>query len=139
MVHALRECGRLLRPGGQLIDMRPTGADRRIDVVVADQRFPAGLVDVAKGRPDDSAANAAIQQAVADGLFTFEQGVTFTFSNFWDSLPAARSYIEARWSDFSTVPDETWRAAETVLSAHPEAQARIEVHGPVQIVTYRRR
>lgn len=132
MVDALQACWRVLRPGGQLVDTRPIGIDRRIEVIAGGTARFVGLVDVSRGRPDDIAANEAMATAVAAGLFDLEHRRSYAFSNHWEGVAAARQHVASEWSDFANVDNATWQRA-TAFGPAP-----IVIRGPVQIDSYRR-
>ncbi len=138
MVDALRACRRVLRPGGQLVDMRPPGTNREIEVILDEESVHAGIVDVSRGNPDDRAAAAAVQNILADGGFIRETVRVFIYSYYWDSLAAARRHIEEIWGDFTDVRPEVWTRAEALIAARPGATVRVAVRGLIQVGTFRR-
>ena len=72
MVHALRECHRALRLGGRLIDLRPSERNRQVELELSGALLNIGEIDSSSAIGDDIAANDALRQALAAGLFRLE-------------------------------------------------------------------
>src|SRR5689334_10752359 len=134
MVHALRECWRVLRVGGLLIDLRPFAGNWPLEVVIRPQVpggegldvWLAGTLDDSQERPADVAANAAMAQAVRAGWFRSERATTFEYIWYWDTLAELEAYIADRWATVMRIPVQTRQEASRLLaSAGPDARLRL--------------
>ena len=127
MVHALNEIWRVLMPGGFLIDLRPFNARWPVEIFAGDTVLPAGLIDDTQGFPDSLAANNAIEQIVAAGLFTREQHTAFTLYSYWDSAVEFKTYMDE--NSTATLPPDTLAQAEQLLAQHgPDVRVRTRLH-----------
>jgi hypothetical protein len=140
MVHALEECWRVLEPGGQLLDMRPIGGRRRVEVIAGSNITFTGQVDDSGGFPDDEAADLAVATILREGLFAKDRGLQFQFAYYWDgsdSLNGMKNFIEERWGDWAFLPEETLE--KTILSIkviENGAPYQLRICVPIQIVSY---
>lgn len=83
MVDALRECWRLLEPGGTLLDLRPIGATTPVERFGPDGASRIGELDGSPAWREDGAARRALDQVVADGLYCLAESVTFELNIYW--------------------------------------------------------
>jgi hypothetical protein len=138
MVHALKECWRVLVAGGQLLDMRPIVGGMVVQVVTDSSTNTTGEVDDSEGKPDDEAADRAMAAMVEDGYFARERVEHFQFAYYWDSLPGMQAYIDERWGDFAVLPKETLRRTQRKIKALKEALYRLSVLETIQLIRYKK-
>ncbi len=124
MGHALTETWRILRPGGQLIDLRPLASEWLVEVVTQDGVTLAGRIDQSPWTPNVVAADQAIAEAVERGWFTKKSRATFQYNYYWDTAEEMQTYIEANWASVATLPDSVRAKASHLISL---------AAGPVQI------
>ncbi len=137
MVHALQECGRVLAPGGLLIDLRPFAGNWPLEVVAGRHRWSAGPLDDSQEQPDDAAANAALAHAIQAGWFVGERATTFQYAWYWDTLAELEAYIAERWTTVMRLPPAT-RAAVIRLLARTGPGARLRLRRGMLLGCYRR-
>ena len=92
MVHALSEARRALRPGGRLIDLRPTMRNRRVELDLPGATLFLGEIDASCTFSDHLAANAALDAALAAGDIVLEQSTSFAYVTDLDSLADLREF-----------------------------------------------
>ncbi len=103
---ALAEAGRVLRPGGQLLDIHPTPDPIQLEAWIAlkaglsrqqpdardYRRVPLGSFGPDESLGDFSAASAAV--AAAGPAFEPQRQTTFDYPYFFDNLDALTDYLE---------------------------------------------
>ena len=92
MVHALSEARRALKPGGHLIDLRPTMRNRRVELDLAGATLFLGEIDSSCTFSDHEAANAALDAALAAGDIRLEHETAFAYVTDLDSLADLREF-----------------------------------------------
>ncbi len=129
MVHALSEIRRVLVPGGILIDLRPLLDQWPVEVAWSDDFREAGrATDLREPLADDEAANAAMQQAIAAGLFTREREATFPFYYYWDTANEMQEYIAENWDDVIAVDEPVWANLRSAwATANADARVRLRM------------
>jgi hypothetical protein len=128
MVHALREIWRVLVPGGILLDLRPFHVPWPLEVVVKDRVTGVGTVNDSASIPDDLAANAALDEAVHQGWFVREQGISFDYAWYWDSTSELKVYYENRSPPVHISAAVLGQAHRLLDEYGHEAQVRIRIH-----------
>ena len=127
MVHALEESWRVLRPNGELIDLRPISSNPSVEIVSDGVSESAGLLDDSRGRANDLAADGALDQVVERGLFEQNGVKQFRFSLYWNSTDVMQAYVEERWSNSAEIPSAVLRQAEQLAKmAIDPVRARIQ-------------
>ena len=136
MVRALREIWRVLRPGKDLIDLRPLAGQSRVEVMAAEQRLFAGRVDESEDRLDDLAADRAIAQMVDDGRFSRARQAFFDYAIYWDTPDEMAAYAKARWTK-SRLPEAVLARTRQFMD-HSKADARVRIRRRVMIARYQK-
>lgn len=127
MVHALKEIARVLVPGGYLIDLRPFTKTRAVDVLADGGSFPAGYIDYSHEFADDLAANAAVEQVTAEGIFAREEDDSFNLFFYWDTAPGFVTHVEEVSS--GVLPPETATQVEALMTQYgPNARIRADLN-----------
>ncbi len=113
MVDALRECWRVVRPGGQLIDLRPLASVSPVELGSVDGVVQVGQIDGSPGAPHDRASDEALRTAHEEGRFALERVVRFDLYSHWDrpddlfdrlthssrrTLPSEHELARIRWA-----------------------------------------
>jgi SAM-dependent methyltransferase len=125
---ALAEAGRVLRPGGQLLDVHPTSDPMRLEAWIAlkagaprnapqasdYRRVPLGSFGPDETLGDFSAASAALEGAEAE--FEPRCHATFDYPYFFDDLDALTEYLEDN-DELELAGDELLEQALLALSA----------------------
>lgn len=96
MVDALRDAWRALAEGGTLLDLRPRAAKYPLELVTADAALPVGYTDTTSRIDDDTAADAAVATAMAEGWFSVRAQDAFEVEIFWDSVHDLERWVATR-------------------------------------------
>ena len=97
MVHALEITYNLLKAGGLLIDVHPTGEPPRIEVHVGGEVRLAGHLDETDDFEEYFQADEALTEVTRRGLFTLEREGLFTFMLHTSTIKELVDYLEAEW------------------------------------------
>jgi len=127
MVHALREAGRVLRPGGLLIDLRPIVSQPPVEVLGGDQAATVGRLDDSSDSADAAACEEAMRLAVAQEWLKPRQSDTFTYSMYWDTPEQMLEYVTAHWGEVQVPEDVVVRAQQLADVAVRPVQVRIRL------------
>lgn len=114
MVHALEVVNDLLVPGGQLIDIHPSGQAPPIELLDGNALIPLGYVHETDDFIEYAQADAALAQAVANGWFNLERQKSFTFATYARSVTELWDFLSQTWSD-AILPDQS---AAQAIEAH---------------------
>ena len=120
MVHALHRAHALLAPGGCLIDLRPSSETARIET----DGKPLGQLDAGAADRRHAAAETALADVLAAGLFRVDAERVFWFLTHGDSIDELREHVHATWRD-SRVPDALIARARAARRANPALTLRI--------------
>ena len=115
MVHALEKIHSLLKPGGVLIDIHPTGEPASIEIRIRDRSMPAGWLQETNDYVEYEWADEALNRIVRSGLFTVERQSTFTFNTYTASIAELRDHLAEAWKD-AILDGVTAARAEELLS-----------------------
>ena len=132
MVRALRECWRVLRRGGSLLDLRPIAAMVPVESMGTDGVTRIGEVDGLLGSSADQAAEGALQTVVSERRFVHLGTTRFHLDSYWDTMsqffdhlaklgqsvqPPAPD-VASRWiEDWERSPDTILRTQERMQLA----------------------
>lgn len=116
MVHALEKIHGLLKPGGSLIDIRPSGDPPEVEVHVDGHIKHAGWYDETDEFVEYSQAQDAMDEAIERGLFVVEREGDFEYLTHASSVVELRDYLMGEYSD-AIIDDETVRRGEELLAA----------------------
>ena len=83
MVHALRECWRVLEPGGVLLDLRPVTSSSPIERIGSPSSVSIGAIDGSPGVDDDRASEAAMARVLRERLFRPVTRECFDLHTYW--------------------------------------------------------
>ena len=86
MVAALRECWRVLSPGGLLLDLRPIAGAFPVERITPDGVTRIGAIDGSRGLPEDLASDRALAIVVSERRFVHEQTMRFDLYSLWESV-----------------------------------------------------
>ena len=137
MVHALEIVHNLLKRGGLLVDIHPIGHPPSAEVHAAGKVLLAGHLDEESGFFDYYAADNALADVTARGLFELERQGLFPFLMHAPNITALLDFLEDEWSD-AIVPEKVaGRLAD--LMAGPGEGKEIVVREIVRIARYRAR
>jgi hypothetical protein len=119
MVHALEDIHRLLRPGGDLIDIHPVLEAPLVEV------YQGGKVIFTESWPDYSGedyrqAEQALAQVVARRLFVIEGSGEFDFLTYGSSVAELRNFLAEAGAYEERPKDDAVVARESELFAHVE-------------------
>lgn len=135
MVRALSEARRALKPGGRLIDLRPTMGNRRVELALPDTTLFIGEIDSSSTVSDHIAANDALAAALAAGEFRLEHCTTFHIQHDLDTLADLRE-IKAGLRR-SVMPELIFQRIEALIADEP-GDTLIRIRREMLIARYRR-
>ena len=104
-MHALEILHGLLRPGGVLIDIHPSGEPPSIELACGGQRRVAGYIQETDNFIEYTQADTAIAQAVAQGWFSIEREDTFEFFVRTATIAEMRDFLEHNYNDAILAPE----------------------------------
>jgi hypothetical protein len=135
MVHALEITHSLLKRGGLLIDIHPSGQPPPVEVHANGEVLLAGHVQETDGFVEYFQADDALAEVTARGLFALERTELFPFMMHAPTVKAMVDYIEAEWSD-AVLAEELVQRAKALLG-EPGDGKEIVVREIVRISCYR--
>ena len=136
MVHALSEARRVLKPGGRLIDLRPTARNRRVELELPDARLFIGEIDSSDTFPDHASADQALDAAIDVGDFQIEHKTTFDVVTDFDTVNDLRTFVA---SARRTVMPDSIPARIEALTKDQREDCIIRTRREMVIARYRRR
>ena len=135
MVHALSEARRVLKAGGRMIDLRPTMANRRVELELPVATLFIGEIDSSGSLDDHVAANEALDAALAAGDFTLEHQTEFHYLSDLDTLADLRDFQAGLRR--SVMPEAIFARVESLLAEEGDG-ALIRIRREMRIARYRR-
>ncbi|MCK4975429.1 MAG: hypothetical protein KAS36_00695 [Anaerolineales bacterium] len=135
MVHALEITHDLLKEGGLLLDIHPSGEPPRIEARVGEKVSVAGYLEETDGFVEYFNADDALADVTGRGLFALEREGLFTFMLHASTIVALADFLEAEWSD-SVLHEETIELA-TELMGEPGEGREIVLRESVRIARFR--
>jgi hypothetical protein len=105
MVHALEQINELLKPGGHLIDIHPTGEPVKFIRPLKGHEHFIGYLQEADDYIEYQQADEAIESAVSKGLFQVDETEEFEFHTYANSFENLKTFLEENWSD-AVITDE---------------------------------
>ncbi|MCA9881905.1 MAG: hypothetical protein H6670_14900 [Anaerolineaceae bacterium] len=124
MVHALQEVHRVLVPDGYMIDLRPVGIEYALEVVAGEQVISVGNADAAGRAARDQAANQAVEQIQALGLFIQEAHTPFSLYTYFPSPIDYSEHLLERGGSTQIEDDTLANAVREFEKAGTNAQFR---------------
>jgi hypothetical protein len=135
MVHALEITHGLLKAGGLLLDIHPTGEPPRIEAHVGGIVRVAGYLGETDGFVEYFNADDALTEVIGRGLFTLEREGLFTFLTHSSTIKELVDFLEAEWSDSVLYEETIERASE--LMGEPGEDREIVLSEKVRIARFR--
>ena len=114
MVHALQEIHRVLKVGGSLIDLRPAISNRTVEIELSYARLHVGEIDSVVTIPDHLAADRALQNQIAAGLFRAEYEENFELVTELDTLMDLLEYAASLRQ--SVLPEAVLQRVEAIIA-----------------------
>ena len=148
MVHALEIIHGLLKPGGTLIDIHPSGEPPSIELVqdrgrtLVGQRTLVGHLQESDNFIEYSQAQAALEQALRLGWFDMERSGVFQFVVWSPSIGELRAYLDENWSDAVLDPGIDQRLEGLINSAQDIPSGwttSVEMTETVKIARFKRK
>ena len=118
MVHALQEIHRVLKVGGSLIDLRPAISNRTVEIELSYARLHVGEIDSVVTIPDHLAADRALQNQIAAGLFRAEYEENFELVTELDTLADLQEYAASLRQ--SVLPEAVLQRVAAIIADETE-------------------
>ena len=135
MVHALQEIHRVLKMGGSLIDLRPAISNRTVEIELSYARLHVGEIDSVVTIPDHLAADRALQNQIAAGLFRAEYEENFELVTELDTLADLLEYAASLRQ--SVLPEAVLQRVAAIIADETE-DFSIRTRREMVIARYRR-
>ncbi|MCL4871438.1 MAG: hypothetical protein KJ063_20960 [Anaerolineae bacterium] len=125
MVHALKQIRDLLKPGGLLIDIHPSGEPPPIHVHLDGQAICVGWVKEENEFISYFQTDDALAQACQNGWFTRQSHTRFAFTTAADTIQELYEYLSQNWEDMIIEPQIISRAEDLLRSSQPEKEVQV--------------
>ncbi len=96
-MHALRQAGKLVRPGGDVITIHDLPIPQLIGASSGGAFYLAGWITDKQDFDNEQAATEALAQVVSDGLFTLVDEQEFPFHLYAEDVQELRAYLAEFW------------------------------------------
>jgi len=135
MVHALHEARRVLVPQGILIDLRPYCVEAPLELSSEEGMESVALLDTSSSKPDDLAADKAMESAALVGIFKELKSEYFYYAYYWNSVEDMMLDYDEKWKDDIVLPKKVVQRASSLYKKHP-AHARLRIRIRAKLVLY---
>ena len=135
MVHALEITHDLLKTGGLLIDIHPSGEPPLIEVHVGGEVREAGQLEETNNFVEYFQADDALADVTSRRLFRLEREGLFMHILHASTITALADFLEEEWSDSILREETIQRAAE--LMGKPGKNREIVLRESVRIARFR--
>jgi len=105
MVHALEEIHRLLKPGGELVDIHPISEHSSIEIHRNGNIDTAGHLEVRQWCIDFQQADSALNEVARRGLFSVEQKGIFNTLTYYDSAAEMSTAFKEEIDKYARDPE----------------------------------
>jgi hypothetical protein len=119
---------------GTLLDVHPEPHHSVIEIRTGEQAIVVGQVDQTQDIDDITGAQAALRQALAEGVFVLERELSFEFVRYFESVETWLAYRAGRKSR-GTIADETLARSRALLA---QAPGELCVRGDIHAARYRK-
>jgi hypothetical protein len=134
MVHALEITHDVLKTGGLLIDIHPSGEPPLIEVHVGEEVQVAGQLEETNNFAEYFQADDALADVTSRGLFRLEREGRFMHILHASTIKALANFLEEEWSDSILREETIKRAAE--LMGEPGEDREIVLLESVRIACF---
>lgn len=129
MVHALEEIRRVLKPNGDLIDLRPVEDHWPLEISTTTGYQTIGrLANLPAAVADDEAAFQAMREVESKRWFTKQNEVEFSYFYYWDTPSEMKDFMEQEWGNAKQLEEHTLKAVRSGWAlANADARIRLRV------------
>lgn len=134
MVHALKEARRVVKPGGLVIDLRPTPTLRHVGILRRGNWKGVGLMHECLDL--DHAADRAVREVLRRGSLKLTARTAFVCDRVIDTVPEFKSWLEEflRPAELRGVQPMLARVSREMASR--DAGEQIIVRGPLRLQVF---
>ncbi|MBN2551098.1 MAG: class I SAM-dependent methyltransferase [Anaerolineales bacterium] len=133
MLYALKTIRSLLRPGGLLVDIHPTGDPPPIELLCDGQRHLLGYLQETDNFIEYGQADVALSKADKRGLFAPDWQGTYPFASYFDTAAALRQWLAEYWGDAIFDPAIEARQQALLADQPPASPPRVILREQVRI------
>lgn len=126
MVHALEIIHRLLKPGGRLVDIHPSGEPPPVFARSGNREELAGWLQETDDFVEYFQAEAALADVIDKRLFSQTSQASFIFSTYSGNIAELKEFLIATWSDV-LIPNELIHRAEVLQRKLQGKHGKVEV------------
>jgi hypothetical protein len=133
MVHALEQIHDLLKPGGHLIDVHPTGEPVKFIRPLDGYEHFIGNLQETDDYIEYQQADDALETAVSKGLFQVRETKEFNFHTYANSFENLKTFLKENWSD-AVIPDDVIAEAQKLDKEHGKHTVFLREHTRVTVL-----
>lgn len=133
-MHALELIWQMLKPGGTLVEIHPSGKKPPIGVCRGNELLPSGVLEETDDFVEYFQAEAALAEAETRGWFRLEQRDDFHFIVYADTPEEFQKFLDDNYSDAVLKP-EVYERLE-VLVDDGDASGQVEMDELIRISRY---